>query len=753
MNFKKITAIATSVLMTGMTVGMAAAATYPAPFVDNGVANVAVVYGTGVGVSSLDMVQAGNIQTSLGSFVKGTTTVEGESYKLEKTSTKFNLGDSIADVVSATIDDDELPTLLEAGIYTDKDNDEFDYTQKVVLANLTLNMWEDNDYKADVPTVGFRIANGANVLNYTVDFTDEPEWTDLETSTLPLMGREYYVLDASAVVGTSITLLDSAMSTILSEGETVTVSGKQVSIEFIGDNTVKFEVDGELTNSLAEGQTFKLSDGSYLGVKDVLYSSKDAGISKVEFSIGSGKLLLTSGSDVQLNEDTISDLSVTITNSSSQLSSIVLQWDAEDDLFVAEDSIVTMPGFEALSLSFTGLTYPTEESFGVEADGDVALVLKSLPLKDSTEDINFLAKDVASATASTNYTLIGKDSDNLLRTGTVNVTFDGDTDDWFLASWSDGSDAESYLMQATNFKNESGKQMATFQYRKDGAWADLKVDAEATDTISIGNVELTVGAIDKDAKTAAVTDGGSANIDFFNLYSKEGMRVILPTSINASTYSLVLSEEDKNGNIADGQNVTLTLGENANYESSVTAVTPTLGGTFTEVDDTDMYTNFIYSELATEMSWDKSGDQYKLTMVYHGDEVMGGVYLASSDAVMSGASALGDVLVKDSEVATVATKNLVIVGGSCINSAAAKVLGVSEHTCGEAFTAATGVGAGEFLIKGVQDAYTTGKLALVVAGYDAADTANAATYLTMKVVDTSKEYKGTSETTAEVVVA
>ncbi|NCN86195.1 hypothetical protein GW932_00005, partial [archaeon] len=116
-------------------------------------------------------------------------------------------------------------------------------------------------------------------------------------------------------------------------------------------------------------------------------------------------------------------------------------------------------------------------------------------------------------------------------------------------------------------------------------------------------------------------------------------------------------------------------------------------------------------------------------------------------------SALGDVLVKDSEVSSVATKNLVIVGGSCINSAAATVLGVSEHTCGEAFTAATGVGAGEFLIKGVEDAYTEGKLALVVAGYDAADTANAATYLTKKDVDTSKEYKGTSETTAEVIVA
>ncbi len=59
----------------------------------------------------------------------------------------------------------------------------------------------------------------------------------------------------------------------------------------------------------------------------------------------------------------------------------------------------------------------------------------------------------------------------------------------------------------------------------------------------------------------------------------------------------------------------------------------------------------------------------------------------------------------------------------------------------------------EFLPKGVQDKFTTGKLALVVAGYEAADTVNAATYLTMKDVDTSAEYKGTSATEATLIVA
>ncbi|NCN86198.1 hypothetical protein GW932_00020 [archaeon] len=805
MNFKKITAIATSVLMAGMTVGIASAANYPAPFVESGTANVAVVYGTGAGVSSLDMVQAGNIQTSLGTYVTGTTTVtstDGDVYKLEKTSTKFNLGDSIADVVSTTIDNDELPTLLKDGVFIDNDNDEFDFTQKVTLANLTLNMWEDNDYKADEPVTGIRIANGAHVLNYTLDFTDEPEWADLVTADLTLMGKEYYVLSNSSTVGESLTLLDSAVSTVLTEGESATVAGKSVSISFIGSTPeVKLSVDGETTNTLGEGETYKLKDGSYLGIKDILYSSKEGTLSKVEFSIGNGKLLLTSGSDVELNENSISDLTAFITNSSTKLSTITLQWSADDDLFVAEDSDVIMPGFGAIKLSYGGLNYPAEENLMVENSGDDSIVLNDFPIKDSTEDINILYFN------GTNYTLVGKDSDNLLRTGTTNITFDGDTDDWFVASWTDGQDSESYLMRATNFKNESGTQRATFEYRSNGAWSGVKTDAEPADEISIGNVEFTVVSLNRTAKTASLGTTTSG-VNFNTLYSKEGMKVYLPwlnetamdfyntTNVSATTacswlastsgsqlgytqvvsyndtttnvagtantttctnhpatYSLIFSEEDKNENIGAGQNITLTLADDASNKVSVTNVVGTIDGTFTEMGDTDIYRNFVYSELATEMLWDKSADQYKVKLVYHGDEVTADLYVSSAEATMSTGGAIGDILVKDSEVNSVSSKNLVIVGGSCINSAAATALGLPTRTCGEAFTMATGVGAGEFLIKGVEDAFMSGKLALVVAGYDAADTANAATYLTKKTVDTSKEYKGTSETTAEMVVA
>jgi hypothetical protein len=121
-NFKRISAIAASVLLTGMSVGVAAAANYPAPFVQGGVANVAVVYGTGSGVSNLDLIQAGNIQTNLQSAMGSDggsgsgTVVTGDSVQIRKSTDEFNLGDNWNAFIS-TIDSEDLTSILADGTY------------------------------------------------------------------------------------------------------------------------------------------------------------------------------------------------------------------------------------------------------------------------------------------------------------------------------------------------------------------------------------------------------------------------------------------------------------------------------------------------------------------------------------------------------------------------------------------------------------------------------------------------------------
>jgi len=297
-NFKKITALATSALMVGMTMGVAAAANYPAPFVSGSTADFAIVYGTGSGVSALDLVHAGNIQsdlsTELGTTGSTTSTEGGDSVKLEKSSDHLTLGNSAYDVFGTTIHDDKLPDLLADGTYTDDDNTEYDFTQKVELGyNLNVSHFSDTDYDdlidaADnTPAIGVQLAGSVYVLNYTLDFTTHPDYNaaTLETTNMRLMGRDYYVLDVLNGSTNKTTFLDSANSATITEGVTSTVAEKSVGIAYISSTEVRLDVDGAETNSLAEGATYKLPDGTYVGIKDIMYDSKEAGISKVKSAL------------------------------------------------------------------------------------------------------------------------------------------------------------------------------------------------------------------------------------------------------------------------------------------------------------------------------------------------------------------------------------------------------------------------------------------------------------------------------------
>ena len=790
-NFKKISAVLGSFAMVGATLGFAAAAAYPAPFVQSGSANVAIVYGTGQGVSSLDMVQAQNIKTSLASYVIGTGNLTGENMVIEKTTDKFNLGDSASTVFSTSIDDDDLPELLAEGTYTDDDNTEYDYTQKITLgSNLGLEHFKDSDYNNNEPAIGIKMGGSEHVFNYTLDFTTHPAYnaSTMETTTLTLLGKEYYVLD---VVGfgdgtTNLwqtTLLDTAVSAVVSEGETVTLSGKTVSIVFISSTEVRLDVSGQQTNSLAEGATYKLSDGTYVGIKDILFDSRDGQISKVELSLGKGKLELPHRGAIELNDVSIEEVVSFMENDSSyKLDKIVLQWTTDDEEFIGPDSELTLPGFESVKFSMGAFVQPKQEVTKVENSGSDVMELKTT-IESGTVTIPLLKADTTGALAS-----LGKDTSNRLVTTTVATIMLNETagDKYLVASYNTSDDSESYYLE---FDVTTEDTIPKVRFKDIASGDDWVKVTNASDT-SFGSVTLTVINI-TDSGTdewanISINSGGS----FHELYTKEGLKVYLPYyavtlndegkgalnytngteggvvmpyvrtgiyngSIVASTntgygndsWYMFFAEEDKDDDLAQGNIFNITVDESGTSNKIHISDINTAASEH-EIGDTDNFESYVISDLATRALYKTGGDQDTVEITYAGSQSYGQLYLAVESATSTGE--LGDVLVMDSEVDSVASKNLIIVGGSCINSAAATALGGAY--CGASFTTATGVSAGQFLIKGVQDAFSTGKLALVIAGYDAADTQNAATYLVNKDVDTSEAYKGTSATSAELIV-
>ena len=125
----------------------------------------------------------------------------------------------------------------------------------------------------------------------------------------------------------------------------------------------------------------------------------------------------------------------------------------------------------------------------------------------------------------------------------------------------------------------------------------------------------------------------------------------------------------------------------------------------------------------------------------------------SSSSTVSGNGAvkeLGSVALTDAQAAQVSGKNLIVVGGSCVNKLASDLL--SGAGCGTSWETATGVGAGQFLIQSFDR--TGGKVATLVAGYSAQDTRNAAKVLVSDAtvdLTAGKKYKSTSATSVQMV--
>jgi len=816
-DYKKIASAASSVALIASTVAFAAAANYPAPFVENGAANVAVVYGSG---ASLDLPAVTNIQTSLSNALadqggsSGSTGIGGDFVQLDKSSDKLNLGDAMNGPFGSTVDDEDLTEVLADGTYTADDNDEFDYEQKITLGSTKLTHFRDSDYENLVglsertPTIGFKLSSNTLALNYTLEFIDEPETDvvsgdleDIEGSDIPLFGRTWYVSDAkngtdtvgSGGVFGKFTLLDSGVKSIVAEGEqaVVTAGGKtyEVAISFVDSSEVVLDVNGELTNSLNEGETYKLSDGSYVGIRDILTQDYQGGIKKVDFSIGNGKLELSSGSNVKINDVDVQGVKAwvhrgTADGSTQKIDKIVVEWITDDEEFITPETDLEMPGFGGVKFTMNDFVRPEEEMITIENDGDTSIQI-TVPIKDGDASFNLLFSDATTG----NFSGVGKAADERLAgSGDNNLQFidklgGSDYHEWFVATYNTTNDAESYLLKAsvteTTSRNETTITNAvTGQTVCDGKTVNDKCD--------FGDISLTINEIYKSGNDEWVNFTAGSNVNFNTIFTKGGLKIYLPYNltnegvtettkgaINLSglaitaghgvqDYYLFWDEEDKDDNKASGfLGVNLTIDDNSDKELQVSQIelAGSGGGNGLEVgDSSNTFEAYSISDIATRWLHYTNGDQDYVEIYYpagnDGDsESYTELFLSSSDTTFTSSSNLGDVIFTDSEIDSASTRNLIVVGGSCVNSVAADLLGSTNPVCGSAFESLTGVGPGSFLTQTFGDVYSTGKVATLVAGYEAGDTANAATFLTTEEVmtDDDKKYVGETGSSATLV--
>ena len=208
LNFRKISALGASILLTGMTLGVAAAAAYPAPFVAGGSANVAIVYGTGAGVSQFDVVQAGNVQSDLQSYMGSSssgssTSTTGEIASLDTDATRIWLNSSLT-AAKTQLTKSDLPTVL--GDYTFSGNVEskLTYTIKLQAGNAAGGdnsgkvIFAKQPQSSDDPVIGLSVGTSqasyplynASATMSAVNFTH----ADSEGEEIQLFGQKFTIL-------------------------------------------------------------------------------------------------------------------------------------------------------------------------------------------------------------------------------------------------------------------------------------------------------------------------------------------------------------------------------------------------------------------------------------------------------------------------------------------------------------------------------------------------------------------------------
>lgn len=273
--------------------------------------------------------------------------------------------------------------------------------------------------------------------------------------------------------------------------------------------------------------------------------------------------------------------------------------------------------------------------------------------------------------------------------------------------------------------------------------------ARTVNTTSNSSGLLTVGRLTYNVTSFALTGVTGVNNTIVYLQNPEGGNIVRP--------ALIVFEEKDDLNNYEAAIFTLDAGyDGGNNDIGLADIVRTygadaaasLGNEIQLETDSDLYQDMdLWGALFT---LDKSDtDQASGTMSYPDTQVEAEVYVAEADASTGGSSgALGDIVYDASEVSTVSNKNLIVLGGSCINTVAAQLLGSSAPLCGADFTSKTQVGTGSFLIQSFASPWNSNKIALLVAGYEAPDTINAANALKSNTVDTTvgKKYTGTTAT-------
>ncbi|MBL7056566.1 hypothetical protein ISS07_06650 [Candidatus Woesearchaeota archaeon] len=808
---KRITALGVGASMVGATIFGAMAAElsqYPSQYIQDGkFAGVMVV---GDKAAAEDVIGVSDIAVSLqfaatkpADSAGTTVSASGEAWIAQKSDsnqlemsedlTSGNNRESIADMSSqSSISESELANTLADGVVSNSKGDST-YEQRLYFEDTTTGYVTHTEDREDNTGDFLYFQSGKQLARYELEFTTSLEsdvddstgsatstgtyLTDIEDSAISMGGKDYTVVQARRLTtsggGVKLILMGGAVRDTLSIGETktYTIDGKdyEATVEYVDADSAKLTVNGEGTRDMVDGDTDKLSDGTTVGISEILYQNYAGGVQSVEFFLGAQKIEMrdsdieasdsTSSNELKVDDETIDGANVWIEgsddNTTFKVDKIVVNMSADDDYYIpAGGKLSDNPELNEKDLIFTkgwdieykGMGDSGIEDIKIAARGSDDYELEFVDGAGNKVSLP-LANSVSGSTLK-----FGDTNDDLVVAENKSIG----KDDYFIVTDTSGSiangDRKSFGLRYRGSDKLSADN-PIIKFDELGSGDRIERSLSVGSVLGSGEITLAAGGdanitvtemaqIKLGGGTFRVYNGSSTKANDFTIYvDAEGDNDIDAASVTLNTKSgasiairngtdhVVVDVDTPNSDDYDTL-VPTDIGFNITSSSGEVRAAKSTGNTLNfRTPDDDDDNSYVYTSYGTYVrNYAPTNSPQEVFISHPKSQSYPLVYVTGEGAsfTSTAASSGGAVTVQRidvgatklaSEVSNINAVNSILVGGPCANAASATVMG-NPADC----TAGFEPGVGNLQMFDVGD----GNVAMLVAGYSAADTRNAA---------------------------
>ncbi len=687
---------------------------YPQPFVTDGNTNFLMVVGEDAEPS--DVVGAINVAVRLGAEPgKEKKVTTGETAQTTVTGgekEEIALGNSLNSVWGSALDDSDLTGFIDDEVEVNDIDYDVEETLSFTADAMIASSFKDADFGEDMAL----ITKNEEAIKYKYEFGDVLSFSEVssdEPLEIDFMGEP---LKITGLTNDTVELSMAQKETLL-EGESMTVGDYTVTLDRVGASAVRVTVtDGTNTQTKVVSGTEGASEVEFGDVGNFKVDVVDGTIFYIEGSSdNSAKLEL--GEEITKTydeEDGIVPLGEPENNNdatwvweiasdgSGNLTSLTAKHnvqadDADEEVVLLGENLVSPNKYFTVDLD----SATTEEYTGYTVSFDHDL---DLAVEEGASDLDNEKSMVFESNLGEGFDLAGTEAKKVYLI--VNNQEDEGTETNVGVYYQD-KDNDNYLKEHISITNETSSTV------------DLGIDLENEDTeINVKMNDIADNSTDGEVDNVFLVDESGNEIALDVGYSS-GDPVQLGTSAedadgtdlsyNSSVdddYDTKIGGEENNFRTEYG---VVVLDPEGNADSDVVELS---------VPEEQVKVNTVVSGPGTEITTKEGGEVTYKEAVPIADE---GIAALDTNGVVESAKN---------------NKNLILVGSPAVNRLTAQALGVDYPTWGSEWTANENMsakvqipGEGNAVLNMVNDAFTEGKVALVVAGWSASDTQAACTVL------------------------